>query len=132
MRRVAAMAATFLVSALIGALFRSPTLDSASHIYGALGSVFSLTDPGKLLGPRALIMLPLCAFVAWGLPNSAQFFRRYWNAIDLRPKAPPPPPYRPRALLFALNRRWAVIMALAFVLCLLLIGDSRRFVYVQF
>ena len=132
LRRTGAIIATFLVSALIGGLFRSPTLDSASHLYGALGSFFSLTDPGKLLGPRALIMLPLCAFVAWGLPNSAQFFGRHWNAIDLRPKAPRPPSYRPRILLFVLNRRWAVIMALAFVLCLLLLGESRRFVYVQF
>lgn len=131
-RRAGAILLTFLVSALIGGLFRSPTLESADHIYGALVSVFSLTDPGKLLGPRALIMLPLCAFVAWGLPNSAQFFGRHWNAIDLRPKAPPPPPYRPRFLRFALNRRWAVLLALAFVLCVLLIGDGRRFVYVQF
>jgi D-alanyl-lipoteichoic acid acyltransferase DltB (MBOAT superfamily) len=131
-RRAGAILLTFLVSALIGGLFRSPTLDSANHLYGALGSIFSLGDPGKLLGPRALIMLPVCALVAWGLPNSAQFFGRYWNAIDLRPETPPLPPCRPRFLHFALNRRWAVIMALAFVLCLLLIGDSRRFVYVQF
>ncbi len=78
-------------------------------------------------------MLPLCAVAAWGLPNSAQFFGRLWNAIDLRPGAPPPLPLYPlRALTFSLNRRWAMVMALFLILCLLLTGDGRRFVYVQF
>ncbi|MEA3047567.1 MAG: alginate O-acetyltransferase complex protein AlgI [Sphingomonadales bacterium] len=130
--RIRAIALTFLVSALVGGLFRSPTLESAANIYGALAGLALMPEGATLLGPRAWIMLPLCAIAAWGLPNSAQFFVRHWNAIDLRPDAPAPPPHPLRALQFALTRNWAMGMAAAFILCLMLIGDARRFVYVQF
>lgn len=130
--RIRAIALTFLVSALVGGLFRSPTLESAANIYGALAGLIAMPDGATLLGPRAWIMLPLCAIAAWGLPNSAQFFARHWNAIDLRPDAPAPPVHKLRALQFALTRNWAMATALAFILCLMLIGDARRFVYVQF
>jgi D-alanyl-lipoteichoic acid acyltransferase DltB (MBOAT superfamily) len=130
--RVRAILLTFLVSALVGGLFRSPTLQSATHIYGALAGLAAMPDGATLLGPRALIMLPLCAIAAWGLPNSAQFFVRHWNAIDLRANAPAAPIHPLRGLQFALTRNWAVAMALVLILCLMLIGDARRFVYVQF
>jgi D-alanyl-lipoteichoic acid acyltransferase DltB (MBOAT superfamily) len=130
--RIRAIALTFLVSALVGGLFRSPTLASAANIYGALAGLVAAPDGATLLGPRAWIMLPLCAIAAWGLPNSAQFFARHWNAIDLRPDAPAAPPHPLRALQFALTRNWAMATAVGFILCLMLIGDARRFVYVQF
>jgi len=130
--RIREIALTFLVSALVGGLFRSPTLDSAANIYGALAGLVALPEGATLLGPRAWIMLPVCAIAAWGLPNSAQFFVRHWNALDLRQDAPKTPAYPLRALQFDLTRNWALVMAPAFILCLLLIGDARRFVYVQF
>jgi hypothetical protein len=126
----AAIALTFLTSALIGGLFRSPDLETARNIYGALAG---LGDAGSLLGVRALIMLPVCAIAAWVLPNSAQFFARHWNAIDLRQGAAPPPPHPLRRWLeFGLTPRWAAVAAAALALCLLLGVESRRFVYVQF
>lgn len=129
-RTIVAIALTFLTSALIGGLFRSPDLETARNIYGALAG---LGESGALLGPRALIMLPICALAAWGLPNSAQFFARHWNAIDLRQGAAPPPPHPLRRWLeFGLTPRWAAVAAVALALCLLLGAESRRFVYVQF
>lgn len=120
---------TFLISCLIGAMFRAPTLDSAGHVYGALIGLNATWDV-SLLGPRALIMLPLCVLVAWGLPNSAQFFHRFWTALDPRPDPTPTPPHR--LGVFQLSPAWAVATAATLVACLCLIGEARRFIYVQF
>lgn len=124
-----AIALTFLSSALLGAMFRAPTLDSAAHVYGALVGLGAAWDISAI-GRRGMVMLPLCMLVAWGLPNSAQFFGRYWNALDLRPEPTPTPPHRLAG--FRLNPAWGVAIAATLVLCLSLIDDARRFVYVQF
>ncbi|WP_339931225.1 MBOAT family O-acyltransferase [uncultured Brevundimonas sp.] len=124
-----AIALTFLSSALLGAMFRAPTLDSAAHVYGALLGLGATWDISAI-GRRGLMMLPLCMLVAWGLPNSAQFFGRYWNALDLRPEPTPSPPHRLAG--FRLTPVWALTTAATLVLCLCLIDDARRFVYVQF
>lgn len=123
------VALTFLTSCLIGGLFRAPTLESAGHIYGALVGLTATWDI-SLLGPRAIIMLPLCVLAAWGLPSSAQFFRHVWTALDPRPDATPPPVHR--LGVFQLSPAWAVATAASLVICLCLIGEARRFVYVQF
>ena len=120
---------TFLTSCLIGALFRAPTLESAGHIYGALVGLTAAWD-FSLLGPRAIIMLPLCVLAAWGLPSSAQFFREVWTALDPRPDPVPQPVHR--LGVFRLSPAWAVATAATLVICLCLIGEARRFVYVQF
>ena len=127
--RVRAIALTFLSSALLGAMFRAPTLDSARHVYGALIG-FGAAAESSLIGPRMLVMLPLCILVAWGLPSSAQLFSRHWNALDPRPEPTPTPPHRLAG--FRLSPAWALATAATLVLCLCLIGDARRFVYVQF
>ena len=120
---------TFLTSCLIGAMFRAPTLESAGHVYGALVGLNATWDV-SLLGLRGLVMLPLCVLVAWGLPNSAQFFRSVWNAPDPRPDPVPTPPHR--LGVFKLSPVWAVATAATLVACLCLIGEARRFIYVQF
>lgn len=123
---------TFLTSALIGALFRSPTLESAAQTYGAL--IGLNTETASLnLGLRAAVMMPLCILLAWGLPSSAQLFRRYWNAIDPRPEGKPPPRHPLEARCgFAFTNAWAIAMAATVILCLTMMGEARRFVYVQF
>lgn len=120
---------TFLTSCLIGAMFRAPTLESAGHVYGALVGLNAVWDT-SLLGLRAMIMLPLCILVAWGLPSSAQFFRHVWTALDPRPDPTPTPVHR--LGVFQLSPAWAVATAAVLVICFCLIGEARRFVYVQF
>jgi D-alanyl-lipoteichoic acid acyltransferase DltB (MBOAT superfamily) len=129
---IRAIVLTFLVSCLIGAMFRAPTLDGAAHLYGALIGIGAGGETG-MLGLRAAIMLPVCVLAAWGLPSSAQLFRLYWNAIDPRPDGKPQPvhPLERRAG-FALTPTWAIAVACALILCLTLIGGARRFIYVQF
>jgi|TARA_R110002124_G_scaffold27334_3_gene97533 alginate O-acetyltransferase complex protein AlgI len=127
--RVSAITLTFLSSALLGAMFRAPTLDSARHVYGALIGLGAAAET-SLLGPRMLVMLPLCVLVAWGLPSSAQLFGSHWNALDPRPEPTPTPPHRLGG--FRLSPAWALATAATLMLCLWLIDDARRFVYVQF
>jgi len=128
-RDLGAIAVTFATSCLIGGLFRAQTLEGAGRIYGSLTG-WTTTWSLDLLGTRAWVLIPLAALVAWGLPSSAQLFRRHWNALDPRPDAATAPAHALPA--FALTRTWAIGFALLFVLCLCLIGDARRFVYVQF
>jgi len=128
-----AIALTFLVSMLVGTLFRSPTLETARNVYLSLFGWGVPAAETALLGPRAMIMLPLCALFAWGLPNSAQLFRPFWKAIDPRPDGTPPPrhPLEARAG-FAPTARWAIIVAVLMALSLAAIDEGRRFIYVQF
>ena len=91
---------------------------------------FGAAAETSLIGTRMLVMLPLCLLIAWGAPSSAQLFGRHWNALDLRPEPTPVPPHRFPG--FQLTPAWALATAAALVLCLCLIGDARRFVYVQF
>jgi alginate O-acetyltransferase complex protein AlgI len=131
--RVRAIVLTFLVSALVGAMFRAPTLAAAANVYGALGGLGRAAGHDTMIGTRGLLLLPIAILAAWGLPNSAQWFRRHWNAIDLRPEGAPPPIHPlERRFGFALTPLCAIFVAAVFVLCLVMIAEARRFVYVQF
>jgi alginate O-acetyltransferase complex protein AlgI len=133
LRRFYLIASTFLATCLVGAMFRAPTLDAAWHVYGALAGLETAAEGQSLLGGRALLMLPLCALAAWGLPNSAQLFRRWWNASDPRPSPSPPPEHvLERRAPFALDARWAILLGLLLVAALAALGDSQRFIYAQF
>ena len=131
--RVRAIILTFLVTSLVGAMFRAPTLDAAANVYGALAGLGLPTAHDPLIGARGMLLLPIAIAAAWGLPNSAQWFRSHWNAIDLRPESPPVPVHpMEHRMGFGLSPRCAALLAALFVLCLVMIGDARRFVYVQF
>ncbi len=132
-RRFSAIALTFLITCLIGAMFRSPTLEAARNIYGALAGLAPASGAIPPIGPSALLLLAAASVAGWLLPNSAQLFRRHWNALDLRPEGRPPPghPLEPR-FGFGLSRRWAAALAVTLVICLVLLDTSRRFIYVQF
>jgi len=131
-RMVRAVALTFLVTCLVGALFRSPTMDAAANIYGALAGLRAAAEVAPL-APSIIAMFLVCALAGWGLPNSAQLFRDHWSAIDQR-VSPAPPPVHPleRFLGFRLNMAWALVTALVLVLSLSVLSDERRFIYVQF
>ena len=130
---VRAVALTFLVTCLVGALFRAPTLDAAQNVYGALAGIGAAAEALPLLGPTVVGLLLLCMAVGWGLPNSAQLFRRYWSAIDPRVSPAPPPRHPLEPLIgFRLNLAWAVAAAGMLMFALAMLGDARRFIYVQF
>lgn len=130
--KVRAIVLTFLTSALIGALFRAPTIASATHLYGALAG-FGTGFDSSTLSTRALVMLPLGIVLAWGLPSSAQLFRNSWNAIDPRAEGKPQPRHPLEARIGYLpTKGWAIAIAVLLILCLMMIGEARRFVYVQF
>jgi hypothetical protein len=130
---VRAVALTFLITCLVGALFRAPTLDAAQNIYGALAGMTAAAEGLSLVRPPLVALLLLCAVAGWELPNSAQLFRRYWAAIDQRvsPAMPPRQPLEP-ALGFRLNLPWAIAAASMFIFSMAMLGDPRRFIYVQF
>jgi alginate O-acetyltransferase complex protein AlgI len=132
-RRLFAIALTFLITCLIGAMFRSPTLEAGRNVYGALAGLAPAPEAIPPIAPSALLLLVAAAAAGWLMPNSAQLFRLHWNALDLRPEGRPPPrhPLEPR-FGFALSRRWAAALAAMLVICLVLIDTSRRFIYVQF
>jgi D-alanyl-lipoteichoic acid acyltransferase DltB (MBOAT superfamily) len=130
--RARAILLTFLTTALVGAMFRTPAIGAVTNVYGALAG-FGVETDFSALGLRAQVMLPLCILLAWGMPSSAQLFRGSWNAIDPRPDRTPTPlhPWE-RRFAYSLTSKWAVAFAALLVLCLAMIGEARRFVYVQF
>lgn len=125
------IASTFLVSALVGAMFRAPTLISAQNIYGGLAG--SGGWGASYVSPFALAMLAAAAFAVWALPDLSQIFRKHWTAIDMRADGKPPPLHRAEALLsFRPNRVWGAVTGALLLLALILSGEGQRFIYAQF
>ena len=129
-RRVAAILLTFLTSALIGALFRAPNLETAGQVYAALLPWNGLPGPSTALAARDWLIAAIAAAFIWGWPDARDFFRRYWTAIDPRPDHPRrrPAPW----VEFEFTRTWAIAGGLVIVAILLMLGQSGRFIYVQF
>ena len=130
-RRWLAILLTFLVTILLGTLFRSPSLEVAGEMYGAL-----LPWGGAVAGDSALLsrdwlFAGLAALVVWGAPDARQLFEDYWTATDPRPD-PPPRTRAPAWLRFRLSRSWAIVAGLFMVLSLVFMGEADRFIYVQF
>ena len=132
LRLVWAIAATFLLTCVIGALFRAPTLESAQAVYGAL---FGLAGDGPRTAPvqlRDLIVFAAAAAAIWVLPSGARLFGPHWNAHDPRPEKPRRAVAELLPLRFALDRKWAAAMALLVILAFFYLGETQRFVYAQF
>lgn len=131
--RIMRITATFAVTCVVGALFRSPDIIAIANIAQSLGA---FTSPYELLGTiDASIWLNtgIAAALVWFLPDTPQLFRKHWNAIDMRADGKPQPEHwleRWFPPLFSL--RWATAIAIIFVLCLTRLGAAQRFVYVQF
>jgi D-alanyl-lipoteichoic acid acyltransferase DltB (MBOAT superfamily) len=132
-----AIAATFLTTCLIGALFRASDLAAAGHIYGALiGNGGVATSASAPLTPRHLAMLIAGAAVAWIAPDLGQVFRESWQFTELRRGIRPPPVHWSEpALSFAPTGRWGLAAGVALAVSLMALasqGEASRFVYVQF
>ncbi|WP_461518968.1 MBOAT family O-acyltransferase [Porticoccus sp.] len=124
------IAATFLVTCLMAAVFRTPTIDGVVAVYGQLMTWNPLPS---VLSLRSYVVLIVCAFVAWVWPDTHQLFHRYWNDTDLRPINSRPRGFaEPSWIEFRLSLAWACIAGLTLVICCLLLSQSGRFIYVQF
>ncbi|MDG2004608.1 MAG: MBOAT family O-acyltransferase [Novosphingobium sp.] len=129
-----AIAATFLVTCLIGVLFRSPTLATAANIYSGLinaGTEIPVTLRWYWLG------LPvLAACFVWIGPDAGQLFRRHWKFTELRTRAEQQPAHWSEGFLhFKPNAAWGAVTGLALILGLLAVAvqdKTERFIYVQF
>lgn len=127
---VRAIAFTFLANCMLGAIFRTPTLDGMSNVFGQL---FSWQAGYSLLNVRAWLSLVLCAFAVWIWPDTSRFFHRYWRAIDLRAVGERPATYaRPSWIAFELTPFWALVGGVALFTCFMFLDRSGRFIYAQF
>ncbi|MGN7613380.1 MBOAT family O-acyltransferase [Magnetococcales bacterium HHB-1] len=147
-----AIAGAFIVSCLLGAIFRAEDWASLGVIYTALIGGYGLGLPFSAAGtvlekfPNLMTLNPLLswhdlwyllfmAWIIWFTPPIHHLFRNCWKAPDLRSAAynvdkkhaPPLPWFQ-----FSLNRRWAVFLAALFFLCLTYLEKGGRFVYYQF
>ena len=146
------IALTFLVTAVIGVMFRSPDLDTAFRVYagmlGAEGIIWPLSLAGLLpdelayfardlvLDRAAVFHIAVMAIVIWGLPTTADLFKHYWTAIDQRNNRPrrKPSGIFPAAerIRFELTARWGLLFGLLVVLIVMYLSQPGRFIYYQF
>ncbi len=125
------IASTFLVTCLVGAMFRAPTLDAAAHIYGGLVGL-GASVPAQA-SPNDFAMLALAAGIAWGLPDTMQLFRKHWTAFDMRHDGKPAPVHwLERYFGFRLTPGWGLAIATLLAFALIRSGEAQRFIYVQF
>jgi alginate O-acetyltransferase complex protein AlgI len=130
---VRAISITFLTNALLGVIFRTPTLSGMQNVYSNLFDWTAFFGHNSLIEPKAWAMMVISAFMIWVWPDTPQFFQKFWTAIDLRNRGARPPGYEQAAWIsFDLNRRWAIVGGALLVSCLISAGDSTRFIYVQF
>lgn len=130
-RRFLAVLLTFVTTALLGALFRSPSVETASGIYAALAPWGDGPAEHSVVLAREWLLALVAGLVVWGAPDARELFERRWTAIDPRPDPPPPPRTLPW-LRFRLSIFWAAAFGLLLVASMLMLGQSSRFIYVQF
>lgn len=133
-----AIAATFVVTCLIGGLFRAPDLAAAGHLYGALalfgGGELDPNSPAASW--RSLALLGASGMLIWLAPDFGQLFRGQWQFTELRTGVQPPPVHwSERLVRFRPNMAWGIVTGAALAVALVALasqGEASRFVYVQF
>ncbi|TNF36357.1 MAG: MBOAT family protein [Gammaproteobacteria bacterium] len=128
---------TFGITLMLGVLFRSPDMATATTVYQ------SLFTPGEsasfmtslFAGPLGMY-LAIAALVTWCLPTTQQVFAHHWTAMDQRHEQPQDtwPGLIPASnrLRFTPNLPWAVLMGLMLACCITFMDRSSRFIYYQF
>lgn len=140
------MLLTFLMTVLLGVLFRSSDLQVAFGMYeqmmvavqtifaGDIAALYHHID--RTFDRRVLINLMLMMLIVWGVPSTRHLFARHWTALDQRNVHPgkTAPDLLPwfRHQVFGLNRRWAIIMAAMLCSALIFMSGTSRFIYYQF
>jgi len=140
------MLTTFLITVLLGVLFRSSDLQVAFGVYEqmitAIQTVLSgnfsalYHDVNRQLDHMALLNLALMMLVVWAMPSTHRLFANYWTALDQRTARPEKttPDLLPLLLIgqFSLNRAWAMVVAAMLCGALIFMSGSSRFIYYQF
>lgn len=140
------MLLTFLVTVLLGVLFRSSDLQVAFGMYeqmviavhtifaGDITALYQHID--RAVDRWVLINLVLMMLIVWGMPSTRCLFARHWTALDQRTSSPEKtapdllPWFRHQA--FGLTPRWAIIMAAMLCAALIFMSGTSRFIYYQF
>ena len=140
------MLLTFLVTVLLGVLFRSSDLQVAFGMYeqmvvavhtifaGDITALYQHID--RAVDRWVLINLVLMILIVWGMPSTRRLFARHWTALDQRTSIPEKtapdllPWFRHQA--FGLTPRWAIIMAAMLCSALIFMSGTSRFIYYQF
>ncbi|MES9962411.1 MAG: MBOAT family O-acyltransferase [Candidatus Sedimenticola sp. 20ELBAFRAG] len=139
------MMGAFLVTMVIGVLFRSSDLGVAFAVFDRMSDGVALLFNGafhtfvydmKLMTRYDAIQIILMAVIVWGLPSTQKFFGSFWSALDQRSNIPKqtPPDLLPGSsrLRYQPNRKWAAIIAAMLFLALSFMGGTSRFIYFQF
>jgi alginate O-acetyltransferase complex protein AlgI len=150
-----AISLTFLVTLVLGVLFRSGDLMTAGNIYNGMigehapGVPWSLSIllekiPGvggqisdgigfHYIKVDDALLLMIMALIIWGLPNTRTVFRNYWSAIDQRGRgAKIDQSLLSRFIRFSPNLRWALLLSLLLAAAFVFMDGASRFIYYQF
>ncbi len=136
---------TFCITCMLGVFFRSKDLNVAFMVFERMSDGISLLFSGafssfvydmKWMTRYDALQIVVMVFIVWGLPNTQQFFKLFWTAIDQRSNVPnsTPPDLLPGTsrLLFTPNWKWAVVMSLMLLMVFLSMNSTSRFIYFQF
>lgn len=145
--------ATFLVTAAVGVLFRSPSLAASGELLQAMVSGDRLQVPlalqlrlpflfdgpsarawtAPLLASSDLIWFGLAAVLVWAMPQTSRLFGSYWTALDPRPRGQRGRDERPALpIRFRFSFGWGLVVGLLLLAALASLGQAQRFVYFQF
>lgn len=140
------MLLTFVITVVLGVLFRSSDLQMAFGVYENMLLAVKVVLGGDIAGLYlhvhrtfdrwVLLNLLLLLLIVWGMPNTRDLFARYWTALDQRSAKPGKAGHDLQFWLggpvFVLNRRWAIVMAVMLSSALVLMSGTSRFIYYQF
>jgi len=112
---------TFLVTSLLGIMFRAPSFDAAIDTYAAMFALSTLQASGVgALTVREITLLLICTVIIWAAPNAKQIFAAVIHATA------------PTRMSFALTAQWAIFIGVALAICCVFMSRTSRFVYFQF
>ncbi|MFN2328353.1 MAG: MBOAT family protein [Chromatocurvus sp.] len=140
------MLLTFLITILLGVLFRSGDLQVAFGMYERMivaaqtvlgGNIAALYhDVGRQLDHMVILNLAVMMLVVWAMPSTHRLFANHWTALDQRTARPKKtaPDLLPLVSIshFKLNRAWAMVLAAMLCCALIFMSGSSRFIYYQF
>ncbi len=138
------VALTFIITVMLGVLFRSKNLDAAFLVFEKMYKGVLLLLDGNVAGiifdsiinKSDVIQIAVMFVIVWGMPNTQKFFSSYWTAIDQRSN----PPSQTSAdllpgtsvLRFSPSLIWGIALSLMLFSVLANMQGSVRFIYFQF
>ncbi len=127
--RGAGVLLTFFCVSLVWVLFRSESLPAALYYYQTLfGWVSTGTETLPLFRSQIWIFLSLLLLFTWSFPNTQQWLAGYNPCLPSGNEPRPSrwlPSWRP-------TRRWALFIAILFLMAFLTLEHYEEFLYYQF